>query len=27
VGLAQSYPELKTWPDLLANWLTAAGFR
>ena len=27
VGLAQSYPELKTWPDLLANWLTAVGFR
>ena len=27
VGLAQKYPELKTWPDLLANWLTAVGFR
>jgi acetyl esterase/lipase len=27
VGLAQSFPELKTWPDLLANWLTASGLR
>lgn len=32
VGLAQGpigekYSELKTWPDLLANWLTAVGFR
>ena len=27
VGLAKKYPELSTWPDLLANWLKIRGLR
>lgn len=25
-GLAQSFPDLKTWPDLLATWMRARGY-